>query len=98
MAVELHVRRCWSVGARVATLLLVSLSLSGCAAGRAAVACTTSSGSLKGTLGQTATTEQAETTLPPSHDNDAGDGRIPDHTPDADLDYNQRHHGCSPHN
>jgi len=28
--------------------------------------------------------------LPPSHDNDAGKGRIPDTTPDADLDANQR--------
>jgi len=28
--------------------------------------------------------------LPPSHDNDAGRGRIPDARPDADLDANQR--------
>jgi len=28
--------------------------------------------------------------LPPSHDNDAGRGRIPDTHPDADLDANQR--------
>jgi hypothetical protein len=28
--------------------------------------------------------------LPPSHDNDAGRGRIPDTRPDADLDANQR--------
>jgi hypothetical protein len=28
--------------------------------------------------------------LPPSHDNDAGRGRIPDTKPDRDLDANQR--------
>jgi hypothetical protein len=28
--------------------------------------------------------------LPPSHDNDAGKGRIPDSRPDRDLDANQR--------
>jgi hypothetical protein len=28
--------------------------------------------------------------LPPSHDNDVGRGRIPDSTPDADLDAGQR--------
>jgi hypothetical protein len=28
--------------------------------------------------------------LPPTHDNDAGRGRIPDTHPDADLDANQR--------
>ena len=28
--------------------------------------------------------------LPPTHDNDAGKGRIPDTHPDADLDANQR--------
>lgn len=28
--------------------------------------------------------------LPPSHDNDAGKGRIPDTTPDEDIDANQR--------
>jgi hypothetical protein len=28
--------------------------------------------------------------LPPTHDNDAGKGRIPDAHPDADLDANQR--------
>jgi len=28
--------------------------------------------------------------LPPTHDNDAGRGRIPDTKPDADLDANQR--------
>jgi hypothetical protein len=34
------------------------------------------------------------TTLPPSHDNDAGDARIPDRTPDADVDANQRPQIC----
>jgi len=34
------------------------------------------------------------TTLPPSHDNDTGLGRIPDHTPDNDIDANQRPMRC----
>lgn len=32
--------------------------------------------------------------LPPSRDNDAGRGRIPDARPDADLDANQRSALC----
>ncbi|MHB2029206.1 MAG: hypothetical protein ACYCPT_10355 [Acidimicrobiales bacterium] len=32
--------------------------------------------------------------LPPSHDNDVGDGRIPDIKPDADVDANQRQALC----
>jgi hypothetical protein len=34
------------------------------------------------------------TSLPPSHDNDAGRGRIPDVHPDADVDANQRPVAC----
>jgi hypothetical protein len=94
MAVHLRVRSRRSVNTAVATLLLVSLSLSGCSDGGTAVACATAPGASKGTLGLTTTREQSSTTLPPSHDNDAGDARIPDHTPDADLDYNQTHHSC----
>jgi hypothetical protein len=33
--------------------------------------------------------------LPPTHDNDAGRGRIPDTSPDADLDANQRAALCN---
>lgn len=94
MAVHLRVRSWRSVSTAVATLLLVSLSLSGCSGGGTAVACAPAHGALKGTPGLTTTKVQSSTTLPPSHDNDAGDARIPDHAPDADLDYNQRHHSC----
>ena len=38
---------------------------------------------------------QTPTILPPSHDNDAGKGRLPDLRPDADVDQNQRAQGCS---
>ena len=90
-----HAKRCWTVGTTVATLFLVSASLSGCSGGGKAVACRALSGASKSGSGLTTTHEQSTTTLPPSHDNDAGDARIPDHTPAADLDYNQRHHACS---
>lgn len=33
--------------------------------------------------------------LPPTHDNDAGKGRIPDTHPDADVDANQRAAMCT---
>ena len=35
-------------------------------------------------------TKSTAGTLPASHDNDAGQGRIPDTHPDADVDANQR--------
>lgn len=37
-----------------------------------------------------AAAEKAVASLPPSHDNDAGRARIPDATPDADLDAGRR--------
>ncbi|MDE3008939.1 MAG: hypothetical protein KGI14_07935 [Acidobacteriota bacterium] len=37
-----------------------------------------------------AAAEKAVAALPPSHDNDAGRARIPDATPDADLDAGRR--------
>jgi len=69
----------------VVTLLAASLSLAGCGN---KTACAPSSG-------LTTTTGIPGTTLPPSHDNDAGRGRIPDVTPDADEDANQRPPVCS---
>lgn len=95
MTVQLRLRRYLSASGIVGALLLATLSLSGCSGGSATVACAGTHGASKGALGLTTTNEKSTTTLPPSHDNDAGDARIPDHTPDADLDYNQRHHSCS---
>jgi len=75
------------VGAATATLLIVSLSLAGCGTKSA---CAPASGFT------TTTTGIPGTTLPPSRDNDAGDARIPDKTPDADIDANQRLPICAP--
>lgn len=88
MALHLSKSRCRAVGAAVVTLFVVSLSLAGCSSGGTKVACKV--------LALTPTTGVSNTTLPPSHDNDVGDGRIPDTTPDADVDANQRHKVCSP--
>lgn len=77
-----------TAAAAAATLLVVSLSLSGCGTKSA---CAPGLG-----LGTTITgIGTPGTTLPPSHDNDAGNGRIPDKTPDADIDANQRIPVCS---
>jgi hypothetical protein len=84
MAVHTNKCRYRSVSAAVATLLIVSMSLAGCSSGGNPSACAAGSVTAKGSSG-----------LPPSHDNDAGDGRIPDRTPDADIDANQRHQSCS---
>jgi hypothetical protein len=70
-----------------------SLSLSACSTIGTA-ACTKSSGALIKSSGSTLYKGSSSTTLPPSHDNDAGRGRIPDRTPDADIDANQRPHLC----
>ena len=71
-----------------------SLSLSACSTIGTA-ACTKSSGALIKLSGSTLYKGSSSTTLPPSHDNDAGRGRIPDRTPDADIDANQRPHICN---
>ena len=88
-------RRRRSLCFAAATLVLVSLSLSGCSLGGHAAACVGPPLKIKSKTELTISKAHSTTTLPPSNDNDAGDGRIPDHTPDADLDYNQWHHGCS---
>ena len=72
-----------------------SMSLAGCSSGGNPSACAAGSVTAKGSSGLTAAKGVSSTTLPPSHDNDAGEGRIPDHTPDADIDANQRHQSCS---
>lgn len=95
MAVHTNKCRYRSVGAVVATLLIVSMSLAGCSSGGNPSACAAGSVTAKGSSGLTAAKGVSSTTLPPSHDNDAGEGRIPDHTPDADIDANQRHQSCS---
>lgn len=66
----------------VVALVTSSLFLAGCGRSVASPACTTKElieAAGKGYL-----------KLPPSHDNDAGKGRIPDTKPDADIDANQR--------
>jgi len=88
MALNLSMGRCRAVSAGVITLFVVSLSLAGCSSGGTKVACKV--------LALTPSTGVSNTTLPPSHDNDVGLGRIPDTTPDADVDANQRHKVCSP--
>jgi len=88
MALHLSKNRCRAVGAAVVTLFVVSLSLAGCSSGGTNVACRAPA--------LTALTGVANTTLPPSHDNDVGHARIPDTTPDADVDANQKHKVCSP--
>jgi hypothetical protein len=95
MAVHTNKCRYRSVSAAVATLLIVSMSLAGCSSGGNPSACAAGSVTAKGSSGLTAAKGVSSTTLPPSHDNDAGDGRIPDRTPDADIDANQRHQSCS---
>jgi hypothetical protein len=76
--------RRWKFAATLPVLLLVaaSLSLAGCSHPAASATCTTQE--LIRAAGK------AYTMLPPSRDNDAGEGRIPDTKPDADIDANQR--------
>ena len=67
----------------VVLLLAASLSLAGCSHTTTSAPCTMKQLNL--TL-----TKSTAGTLPVSHDNDAGEGRIPDTHPDADVDANQR--------
>ena len=95
MAVHRSKNHCRAVSTGVATLFVVSLSLAGCSVVGAKSACATGSGASSlnassGSLGLAPAKGVSGTTLPPSHDNDAGRGRIPDSHPDADVDANQR--------
>lgn len=99
MAVHLSKNHFRAVSIAVATLLVVSLSLAGCSSGSNKSACAGGSGASKlnaspGSLGLTPAKGVLSTTLPPSHDNDAGRGRIPDAHPDAHIDANQRPPSC----
>jgi hypothetical protein len=81
-------RRRSSGGWTVRTILVVSalvtgsLFLSGCDRGVVGATCT-----MKQLL---SIAGEGYLKLPPTRDNDAGRGRIPDTRPDADLDANQR--------
>jgi len=81
-------------------LLAGSLFLPGCSTGPSTstdAPCMTTDGS--GLPRLTQVTGSPSTTLPPSHDNDAGGAHIPDVHPDADTDANQRpphpNQGCA---
>ena len=95
MAIHLSRNHCRAVSTAVAMLFIVSLSMAGCSVVGAKSACPTGSGTSRlnassGSLGLTPAKGVSSTTLPPSHDNDAGRGRVPDSHPDADVDANQR--------
>jgi len=74
----------WAARTILSAMALVtsSLFLAGC--GRSVASPTCSMKALVAAAGK------GYLKLPPSHDNDAGRGRIPDARPDADLDANQR--------
>jgi hypothetical protein len=74
----------WKARAIVPLVALVasSLFLAGCGHSATSATCTTKQ--------LIAAAGQGYKNLPPSHDNDAGQGRIPDSHPDADIDANQR--------
>jgi len=72
-----------------------SLSLSAGSTIGTTATCSKSTGPLTKSSGSTLSKASSSTTLPPSRDNDVGDGRIPDQTPDADVDANQRPHICN---
>jgi len=73
----------------------ISLVLAGCSSISTSDACSRGTGSLMKSSGLTLAMGSSSTTLPPSHDNDVGKARIPDVTPDNDVDANQRPHSCT---
>jgi len=95
MAVHLEKSRCRAVSGAAAALFVVSLSLAGCSVGGPTSACAAGTKTLNGSLGPSTVKGVSNTTLPLSHDNDVGDARILDTTPDADIDANQRPQSCS---
>ena len=75
-----------------AVIVACSIALAGCSSGSPSA---TGGGSGSRLCPVTTTAHplrpgETSTTLPPSHDNDAGRMRIPDAYPDADVDANQR--------
>lgn len=87
--------RRWKASAVLPMVAVVvgSLFLAGCSSTTTSAPCTLKQMTL--TLEHPPTTGPGPTaTLPPTHDNDVGDGRIPDTHPDADVDANQRQALC----
>lgn len=88
----------WKARALVPVFALVagSLFLAGCSSTPTSAPCTLKqlTLTLEHPLTTGPTTTGPTTTLPPTHDNDVGDGRIPDSHPDADVDANQRQALC----
>jgi len=74
----------WTARTMLSAVVLItsSLFLAGCGRSVASPTCT-----MKQLI---AAAGNGYLKLPPTHDNDAGKGRIPDVNPDADLDANQR--------
>jgi len=70
-----------------AAIIASSLFLAGCGHSVASPTCT-----MKELI---AAAGKGYLTLPPTHDNDVGRGRIPDTRPDADLDANHRAALCT---
>jgi hypothetical protein len=74
----------WTAQTILLAIALVSSSLFLAGCGRSVVSATCTMKELNAIAGK------GYLKLPPTHDNDAGRGRIPDTHPDADLDANQR--------
>ena len=85
------------VTAVVTAIVIAGFSLSMSAGSTSGVkaTCSKSTSALTTSSASTLSNESPRTTLPPSRDNDVGDGRVPDRTPDADVDANQRAQICS---
>lgn len=76
------------------TIAGFSLLMSACSIIGTPATCSRSTGALIKSSGSTLSKGLSSTTLPPSHDNDVGHGRIPDQTPDADVDASQQLQTC----
>jgi len=86
-----------AIVAAIVTVIVIagfSLSMSAGSTIGTTATCSKSTGALIKSSGSTLSKGSSSTTLPPSHDNDVGDGRIPDQTPDADVDASQRPQFC----
>lgn len=95
MAVRTRERRYRTAATVAASFLIVSMSLAGCSSSGIPSACAGGLHTTAGSSGLHRSKSVSSSTLPPSHDNDAGEGRIPDRTADADVDANQKPQRCS---